>query len=226
MGECVPRSAQKRGQKQSSAEMNDRRRSERGTGLLRTQRRPVGNQRHHDELQSDQGTCRRCDDEVEAVPFGQLWHESAHSANRSKPYFSSGTRVSARFPATPVDRGGAPTAACSGRWARGGIHWLDLRARNADRRARRAQGETVKSALAARGLGTAKRGALKERIARAGTRLASERPIARRHSERRASCLNSLRASPAGWSSAERSHFTRPSARAATYASGPPFCLR
>ena len=29
---------------------------------------------HDDELQSDQGARSRADDDIEAVPFGELWH--------------------------------------------------------------------------------------------------------------------------------------------------------
>src|SRR5207245_7852358 len=61
-------------QKQGRAEVNDRRRREGGAGVRRSQRRPLGDERQNDELQTDQGTCSRTDDHVKAIPFGELRH--------------------------------------------------------------------------------------------------------------------------------------------------------
>ena len=53
--------------------MNDRRGFKCGAGVRRTQRGPLGDERHDDELQSNQGTRRRSDDDVKAVPSRELW---------------------------------------------------------------------------------------------------------------------------------------------------------
>src|SRR5262245_56714762 len=70
----MPWIAHNRCQQQYDSEMNDARRGKCGAGLRRAQHRPVDNERHNDELQSNQRAGRRTDDYVEAVPFGELWH--------------------------------------------------------------------------------------------------------------------------------------------------------
>ena len=55
--------------------MDDHRRDERGAGLRHAQRRPLGEQREHDELQPDQRARGRADDDVEALPFRKLCHD-------------------------------------------------------------------------------------------------------------------------------------------------------
>ena len=65
----VPRSACDRRQRQHDAEMNDGRRRKGVTGLrISSGDRHVGDEGHHDELQSDQGAIRRADDHVEVLP--------------------------------------------------------------------------------------------------------------------------------------------------------------
>src|SRR6266513_1253457 len=81
----LPGSAQDCRQKQGRAEVNDRRCREGGAGLRRSQRRPLGNERQDDELQTDQGTCSRTDDDVKAIPFGELRHVFSSSM-----YWASG----------------------------------------------------------------------------------------------------------------------------------------
>src|SRR5437016_4800735 len=54
--------------------MDDRGRGKRGATLGRARRRVFGNERHDDELQSDEGSRTRADDDVKALPFGELWH--------------------------------------------------------------------------------------------------------------------------------------------------------
>lgn len=63
--------------------MNDGRTRERGAGRRRMHRRPVVNQRHNDELQSDECAGSRTDDYVKAVSRGELWHHHLHFPNRS-----------------------------------------------------------------------------------------------------------------------------------------------
>src|SRR6058998_3870643 len=89
-GDALPGNAQNRRDEQHGAEMDDRRRSERGAGLRRVQVRFFCDQRQDDELQADQGSCAPADDDVEAFPFGKLGHVVSYFLNRSKRYASSG----------------------------------------------------------------------------------------------------------------------------------------
>jgi hypothetical protein len=83
--------------------MNLGRAAEPSAGLGRACRWPLGNQREDNELQSDQGSGGRPDDDVEAVPLGEFGHDEIHSdghfsivifrqssLNRSRRYANSG----------------------------------------------------------------------------------------------------------------------------------------
>jgi hypothetical protein len=70
-GDRWPGDAEKRRQQQGGAEMNDRQRRKGGAGVGDAYRRPVGDERHDDELQADERARRRADDHVEAVPSGR-----------------------------------------------------------------------------------------------------------------------------------------------------------
>ena len=54
--------------------MNDRRRAERAAGFRGPSRRPLRDERHHDELQPDERARGRADDHVEAFPMPELRH--------------------------------------------------------------------------------------------------------------------------------------------------------
>ena len=90
-GDRLPWSAQKRRHQQNGAEMNDRRRCKRGTGLWRAYGWPLGDERHDDKLQSDQGARGRSDTYIEAIPFGHLRHDAAHPLcacrSRALPFY-------------------------------------------------------------------------------------------------------------------------------------------
>src|SRR5207245_1449794 len=89
-GDALPGNAQDRRDEQHGAEMDDRRRGERGAGLRRVQLRFFCDQRQDDELQADQGGRAAADDDVEAFPFGKLGHGVSYFLNRSYRYASSG----------------------------------------------------------------------------------------------------------------------------------------
>src|SRR6266705_5398128 len=71
-------------------------------GLRRRNLRPLRNERHHDELQSNEGSRSGADDYVKAFPFRELWHGrrlilvselSFYFPNRSNRYANSGPPV-------------------------------------------------------------------------------------------------------------------------------------
>jgi hypothetical protein len=71
----LPGRAQKRRYQQNNTEVSDRRRAKGGTcgtSIATASGRARGNERQYDELQPDQRTRGRADDQLEGVPFGEF----------------------------------------------------------------------------------------------------------------------------------------------------------
>src|SRR5260221_465408 len=96
----MPRRAQNRRQKKHRAEVNDGRRGECGASFRRGELRPAREEREDDELQSDQRARRAADDDVEALPLGELGHLSPQSSAAATPALPCMSKNSVMNPGT------------------------------------------------------------------------------------------------------------------------------